>query len=347
MIQGTVNEKNALTNIFPKDTDKYSQDLLAISDFIPYFITNEESEIQRDGLWKDIGISENLLGVIALAIKNGADISKSKILIADSSHFSEDIKRKLASKEYHIGISKETPGNFRPAILDDKERAVKFFTLKKSFDPTKILSNISTLTIQSSLHQIALQIKNLDDKLEGLINHERRIDLSNKFCYARDRIIHAIDNPDNRETYLIQADTYLMEGLENLYSDINGQIKALVSKDKKTTSLKTIDSILRYINEDMQMIPKYVSLRQYLLRIRGLDESASRVIEEYVFNLQKWNSNTIEGKDVTPFELIHQLYDYDESNLNYWIEKPKQLLEKAQDYQNLLKAKEMEVYYIE
>lgn len=40
-------------------------------------------------------------------------------------------------------------------------------------------------------------------------------------------MLAATASEDERELYLKEADTYLMEGLTDLYSDVNAQVKAL------------------------------------------------------------------------------------------------------------------------
>lgn len=96
---------------------------------------------------KIIENSKYLLGQIAAAIKGGFDISKMGMLVADKSHFSKEIVDGLKEGIYHMGESKEVAGHFRPAVLDDHERLVKFVTLKKTINPSEVLSDISTLSM--------------------------------------------------------------------------------------------------------------------------------------------------------------------------------------------------------
>lgn len=43
-------------------------------------------------------------------------------------------------------------------------------------------------------------------------------------------MLAATASEDERELYLKEADTYLMEGLTDLYSDVNAQVKALARR---------------------------------------------------------------------------------------------------------------------
>ncbi len=81
-----------------------------------------------DNKWEIHINIEMLISEVSNAIKCGFDISKMGMLVADYSHFSQEIVDGLKRGIYHIGQSKEVAGNMRPAILDDKEQLIKFFT---------------------------------------------------------------------------------------------------------------------------------------------------------------------------------------------------------------------------
>lgn len=112
-------------------------------------------------------------------------------------------------------------------------------------------------------------------------------------------------------------------------------------------SVKVIDSLLSYINEDMQMIPRYVGLRVYLFNYRGKTEDANRILGEYRYQLQKMAERKIaEGKS-TALELIHKNYPYDGNNVDFWLEKPKQMLEVIDSYETMLEQRDKDVFYID
>ena len=341
-------EKNELLNIFTEEEDKKGTDLLAMSDFFEVFIGKIETEMGTDTAWEVFHNIEGFIGEIAAAIKGGFDISKMGMLVADYSHFSQEIVDGLKEGIYHVGQSKEVAGNLRPAILDENEHLVKFFTLKKAVDPTRVLSDISTLSMQASLQRISSQIEDIGRDVKGIIDFSRREALSNKFIYARDKIMLASTaSEEERELYLKEADTYLMEGLTDLYSDINAQVKALADIKGPFASVKAIDSVLSYINEDMPMIPRYVGLRVYLFNYRGKADDANRILGEYQYQLQTLTERKLGDGKYTALELIHKNYPYDEENVDFWLEKPKQMLEVIDSYQTMLEQKDKDVYYID
>lgn len=341
-------EKNELLNIFVEEEDQKGTDILAMSDFFEVFIGNIEYEMGADTAWTVFHNIEGFIGQIAAAIKSGFDISEMGMLVADYSHFSQDVVDGLKKGIYHVGQSKEVSGNLRPAILDENERLVKFFTLKKAINPAYVLSDISTLSMQAFLQKISSQIEDVGRDVRCIIDFTRREALSNKFIYARDKIMSAaIVLGQERVQYLNEADTYLMEGLVDLYADINAHVKELEKIKGPFASLKAVDSLLSYINEDMQMIPRYVGLRVYLFNIRGKSDDANRILGEYRYQLQMLTERKLGDGRQTAFEMIHSLYPYDRSNIDFWLEKPKQMLEAISTYETLLEQRDKDIYYID
>lgn len=341
-------EKNELLNIFIEEEDKKGTDLLAMSDFFELFIGKIETEMGTDTAWEVFHNIEGFIGEIAAAIKGGFDISKMGMLVADYSHFSQEIIDGLKEGIYHVGQSKEVAGNLRPAILDEDEHLVKFFTLKKAVNPSSVLTDISTLSMQASLQRISSQIENIGRDVKGMIDFTRREALSNKFLYARDKIMLASTaSEDERDMYLKEADTYLMEGFENLRSDIDVQVKELANIRGPFASLKAIDTILSYINEDMQMIPRYVGLRVYLLNYQGKIKHANGILGEYRYHLQTLAEKKLGDGKYTALELIHKNYPYEAENVDFWLEKPRQMLGVIDSYKTMLEQKDKDVYYID
>ena len=341
-------KNNELLDIFLKEEDKKGTDLLAMSDFFNVFIEKIAEEIETETAWKAFHNIEGIIGEIATAIKSGFDISKMGMLVADYSHFSQDIIDGIKSGAYHIGQSKEVAGNLRPAILDDNEQLVKFFTLKKANNPSNVLSDISTLCIQASLQRISSQIEDIGRAVK-IMNESMRIEkLNNKFICARGKIMLASTaNGEECEKFLKEADTYLMEGLVNLYTDINEQVKQLAKQNGPFARIKTIDSLLSYINEDMQMIPRYVGLRVYIFNYRGKSTDAKRTLEEYKYNLKKFSEEKIKNSKFTALELIHKNYPYDKENVDFWLNEPVKMLDAIDTYEKMIEQKDKDIFYID
>ena len=341
--------KGELLNIFTEEKDRKGTDILDMSDFFQVFVGKIEIDMGSETAWEVIHNIEAYSGEIAAAVKGGFDISKMGVLVADHSHFSKEVIDGLKKGIYHIGQSREVADNFRPAILDDKENLVKFFTLKKAADPVSVLSDISILSMQASLQRLSSQIEGISRDVKCMIDFSRREALSNKFIYARDKIMQAskAENEEECEWLLKEADTYLMEGLTDLYSDINAQVKTLADFKVPFASIKEIDKALSYINEDMQMIPRYVGMRVYLFNYREKIDDAQRILGEYRYQLQTLTERKLGDGKYTAFELIHMYYPYEEDNVDFWIEKPRQMISVIDSYKSLIEQKDKDVYYID
>ena len=340
--------KCELLDIFIEEEDRKGTDLLAMSNFFDVFIGKIDAVMDSETTWEICLNVDGLLGQIATAIKSGFDVSKMGTLFADDSHFSQEIKDGLKKGIYHLGKSKEVTGNFRPAILDENERLVKFVTLKKAVNPVETLSDISTRSMQTSLKRLSAQIEEVGKNVKSMIEFTRREALSNKFLYARDKIMSAsTTDSEEQDDFLKAADTYLMEGLTDLYSDVNAKIKELAKQKGLFARIKTIDTLLSYINEDMQMIPRYVGLRVYLFNLRGKVDDAKRILEKYRYQLQTLVERKIGDGKYTAMELIHNNYPYNDKNLDFWMDKPKQMLEAIDSYETMLEQKGREVFYID
>ena len=97
----------------------------------------------------------------------------------------------------------------------------------------------------------------------------------------------------------------------------------------------------------MQMIPRYVGMRVYLFNFRGKVDDTNRVLGEYQYQLRKLVERKIGDGKYTALELIHKNYPYNKTNVDFWIEKPKQMLETIDSYKMLLEQKDKEIFYID
>ena len=95
------------------------------------------------------------------------------------------------------------------------------------------------------------------------------------------------------------------------------------------------------------MIPRYVGLRLYLFNYRGNPNQAKRILDEYRYHLQTLSERKIGVGKNTAFQLIHMNYPYDSENIDFWLERPKLMLEAIESYETLLGQSEKNVYYIE
>lgn len=350
-------EDKPLLNIFATEEDKNSTDLLEMSNFFELFIDDIGDNLHNFYQWDTVIDFGALLGRLAAAIKAGFDINDMGVMVADYSHFSKEIIDGLKKGIYHIGESKEVAGNMRPAILDKDEHIVKWFTMKKAVNPKEMLSDVGSLSMQNTLRQISSELKGISQDLKYEIEFNRRQALSLPFINARTKFLNAINNPQNKVKYLEEADTYLLEGLNALYADIEAEAKRLGDSDLKPNqskikeffigSLKYADDILGRINEDMLMIPKYVAVEVYLLKHLERYEDAKAVLGQYKYHLDKMANTPLLGSEYTAAEVIHELYPYHKDNRDFWLEMPQETISALDSLQLLIEPKENEVFLIE
>lgn len=156
------------------------------------------------------------------------------MLVADFSHFGEDIINGLKNGTYSIQESKKYAGNFCSNIVNAKGRIVKSIILRKATNSAQIFSNVPMLCIQLSLKHIDSQIANVSRKIDMMIEDARSESSIDKFMNARGKIKLASNaSSEEQEEYLKEADTYLMEGLNSLYSNIYNRVKNLDRINKK------------------------------------------------------------------------------------------------------------------
>ena len=354
-------EDKPLLNIFATEEDKNSTDLLEMSNFFELFIDDIGDNLHNFYQWDTVIDFGALLGRLAAAIKAGFDINDMGVMVADYSHFSKEIIDGLKKGIYHIGKSKEVAGNMRPAILDKDEHIVKWFTMKKAVNPKEMMSDVGSLSMQNSLRQISSELKGISQDLKYEIEFNRRQALSLPFINARTKFLNAINNPKNKVKYLEEADTYLLEGLNALYADIEAAAKRLGDSDLKPNqnkikdkikeffngSLKYADDILGRINEDMLMIPKYVAVEVYLLKHLERYEDAKAVLGQYKYHLDKMANTPLLESEYTAAEVIHELYPYHKDNRDFWLEMPQETISALDSLQLLIEPKENEVFLIE
>lgn len=95
------------------------------------------------------------------------------------------------------------------------------------------------------------------------------------------------------------------------------------------------------------MIPRYVGLRVYLFNYRGKPDDANRILGEYRYQFQTLAERKLGDGRYTALELIHKNYPYDEENVDFWLEKPKQMLDVIDSYETMLAQKDKDVFYID
>lgn len=343
-----VNQDFSLLDIFKEDCDRYDSNLSAMSDFLTLSIDYLGHAFESKTMWDVAPLTDDIVGRLVPAVKAGYDISNANTLVADLDHFSEEITDGLQTGKYHIGQSKEISGNLRSAIVDENNLIVKQITLKRAVHPTAILSDISSMVLQASIQRITTMLDEIKLSVQILTNLSRRESLCIPFLNARTKVMQASIAPkEDQESFLKEADTYLMEGYNSLFADLNDQIRVLSTSPFYRKSISTVDNLLSFICEDMQLIPRYVGLQTYLFNYRGRFDETGRVMRDYTYKLRQLGEQRMGKKERTALEWVHRYYPYDDKNRDFWIDEPSKMLDALAGYTSLLNNKNTDILYLD
>lgn len=339
MNSNSISEKQQqLAKLFPTDEDRRGTDLLKMTSFLSRFMEASYSDVNKLGDFQ--AISEHFVsfvGQLSNILSFGYAIREGAIYVADFGSLSPNLKEGFKSGNFRLQESSKFPGNYTPNIVDGDGKFVGQLTLKKSFNPTNALSSISSFCMQMSLMDISEKLDLLCDNLEALLDFTRRVQLCNPFLYARDKILQAIQADDHEfDELLKEADTYLMEGLTSLYSDLEANAKSLSSIRGIFRSLKKADQIIAWITEDFTIIPQYVGIRAFLFYLLDKQDSLKNVIEDYIYHLSLFAEEKESRTGLSIAEQIHDYCWYPKNCKDYWIDQPTKTLEGLRSFNALL-----------
>ena len=112
--------KSGLLDIFVSEEDKTGNDILAMSDFFGV-LDRIKRDVEVNTLWEEIDNVGNVVGLVSNALKIGFDVSNANMLVADFSHFGEDIINGLKNGTYSIQESKNVLAIFVLTLLMQKD----------------------------------------------------------------------------------------------------------------------------------------------------------------------------------------------------------------------------------
>lgn len=341
-----------IMELFSEEKDRTGTDLFAMSNFFDKLIlcANKEIKGKTELVSEDTkkGIDyESITSEIVSAIKYGYHLSNAGTLVADASHLDQYIIEGLKKGIYHLGISKEVPGHFRPVILDDKERIIKWLTLKWTLNPIAILSDLTTMSMQAMLCRISENLDEVKKSLKRIEKRSREKDLQRNFLFARDRICElSSENEYERKIQLLdEADKYLMEGIASVYQDIDNSIKDLSIIEAKAQNLNSIEELLQDICEDMCLLPRYIGFRVFLLYKCKKYDTVKLLLERYESFFRNLTEVKVNDK-YTRTELMHEYYKYNKKNRDFWIEMPIDTIKSISDLRGFIEDKQNNVVMV-
>ena len=315
-------ERSELLSIFPDDKSVYDHDVLQMNSLFSRCMHALNLQLACRPCGDEIAVPTDLIGQIATVLSGFQKLHGATMLVADLDRLDPDIRKGIRDKEYHIGLSKKVKGNARAVVVDSKEQIKAQITLKEVQKDPALLSDISMLSIQSALRHISIQLEDIARDVSYMIAFSRRQELQKPFLDARSKVIEAARSTEPQESNacINNALESLMRGLNSLYADLEANVKNLAALyDKPMAKIQDIDVLLQYISEDMNLIPKYVALRAYLLGFVGKAPQVNDVIVEFRYKASWLASERLGQKQLTAAQLIHKFYPYNEQTRDLWL----------------------------
>lgn len=313
-----------LLSIFRSDEDIYGHDVFRMNQLFQHFMDTLNAQITMRNAGKELTITPELIGQISVFVGGMQKWDQASMLVADLDHLDPAIKKKLRDKTYKIAPSKKVDGNARAAIIDGDGQIKAQITLKEIQSDPALLMDVAMLSVQASLMKISEQLDNISRDVTYLIEFTRRQELQKPFLDARSKVIEAATCHIDAEIHQCIGDAlgFLRSGLNSLYLDLETNIKKLADLyDNPFAKIEDIDVLLQYISEDMNLIPKYVALRVYLLNYLGRDQQINEVLAEYQYHINWLATASLGKKQLTAAQYIHKFFPYNKETKDMWLKE--------------------------
>lgn len=318
-----------LQNFHPlvSNEDKNGSDLLKMSDF------NNVSDIIAFIDYNNkpsLSFTPADVSLIGETIVQGSILfGNDKILIPNFDSLSPEIKEKLKEGIYKIGDSRQVEGDFRATIVDtlNNNERVKDITLKEVKSTSGSLESLRSISVQLQLKQISSSLENIQTLSMFQIERERDNNIIVPFLNARDYILKAqnCDDVDNKISYLKEADRYMINGFNSIYTDMKTSSKYLAIVERIPYTGKLVNAYMSYIQYDMAIATKMLGLRQSVLLSLGEYDTANDAVQTYKNNISTLLYQPIGRKNKPAIELMHDNYPYCKDNMNMWYLFPQKI----------------------
>ena len=320
---GLATIRRKLLSIFQNEKDNYSHDVLRMDDLFANSILALRNEVdQKVSLGTIVNMTPEFIGMLSSFMKGTQDIKFSHMFAADMDKLSRSVKRGIKKGVFHVAESKMIDGNHMAMVVDDNKKFVAQITLKEVQNSAELWANINSIALQMAIQSISEQLQAVGRDVKYLVEFARREALQTRFLNARNAIEKATYSESAQEidSLLKSAETYLTEGLNSLYADLEANIDKLVSlHDKRFSKLDDIDACLNYIQEDLNLIPKYIGLRLHVLNAMMDFKSLARMMDVYQHKIHQLVTKPLGASKLTAAQHIHEYFPYTEENRDVFL----------------------------
>lgn len=313
--------------------DINGDDILAMSDFFSNYIhdlrisiqKNTNTDILLDIPAADFGMLNEVLHRIDV-VSNGTTQ-----LIPDFDHLPKDIKEKYDSGIYKIGESRQVDGNLRAVIVDENGNRVKDITLREAKGDAGLFETSMSLINQLQLRQIFMKLDAIQELQSFQIDRDRDRDIKVPFFNARPYILKAQSencSPEEKKKNLEKAADFMLTAINNIYTEMSTSVMHLsqLTRIPIFRIFWDIKKYIRFAQEDLQIITKFVGLRMQILDYMGDADAAGIELDRYQNVISDFFCKILPGRNCSAAELIHMNYPYNNENRNCWYQLKKDVM---------------------
>lgn len=310
--------------LFKTDIDRYSRDIIAMSDFFDAYIQQMSSELRDQSTLEIVSeLPVANLGIIHDVIHQADVIIRGKItLLPDFDSLPGDIKIKLKKGLYKVGDSKQVNGNLRAVILDENDVRVKDVTLKKVITDPGNIETARSIVNQLQMRQIFAKLADIQEFQTYQLEKDRDRDIIVPFLDARSLVLEAENKGSEEECVglLREADGKIRTALNAIYMDIETTSKSFARSIKNPFSQfgNKLNRYMGYLTSDFQIATKYVGVRMQLLEYMGDAKSSKLILQQYQNVMYDFLTKPVTRKGLSTAALMHDYFPYDKTNMNCW-----------------------------
>lgn len=311
-------------NILITEADTNGHEISKMSDFMGLYAQQLIRSLTNSPFVEVVSnISVADISIINDVIQQAAVVTQGNItLVPDFDSLPTDIKEKLKKGIYTLGDSKQVDGNLRAVVIDENKVRIKDITLKK------VINNPGTLeTTRSIANQI--QMKQIQDTLKGIqemqsyqLDRDRDRDILVPFFDAREYILKAQNamSIELRRENLDKASDRLTTALNGVYTDMRTSSIHLAKNTKRSLFHKqsSIDTLLANLSEDLQLVTKISGIQMQVLDALGRKKDSERVLDHYQAVMHNFITQEMDGRGMSPMDLLHDNYHYSKDNMDCW-----------------------------
>lgn len=307
-------DQSRALNIFVTEDDRTAMDIRAMSDFM----TNKISSLTLDLIDRSqmhvTHVRPADIALVEQVLKSGKPVVQGEYeYLLDFDSLPKDILKKFREGKYRLGDSRQVKNNLRAVIVDETGIRVKDVTLRREKCTAATADTMQNIAIQ-------VQLKQMDAKLDAIlelqgyqIDFARNSTLVAPFFSARDRVVHAQNEPDTecRRYYLDEAVKMIEQAMNNIYLDIEtikGRFLFLTGWHIPFQE-KVVNKYIGYTAQDLQLLARYNGVLLQILDFMGKKKDKLDAFEKYRRYMLGFYTKAV-GRKRLPLALhIHNVFD--------------------------------------